>query len=95
MCWSASLTWENSYYEKTAIALAEEALLVMRILNGIDRFRVVFDDESLVAAAGLLVAGTLMKRLGLEGLLDETVRLGDRPGEPVREGKSCLWWLRC
>ena len=50
------------------------------IPNDIDRLGVVFDDESLVADAGLLVAGTLMSRLGLERLLDETVRLGDRVG---------------
>ena len=54
--------------------------MVNRIPNDIDRLGVVFDDGSLVADAGLLVAGTLMSRLGLEQLLDETVRLGDRPG---------------
>ena len=48
--------------------------------NDVDRLGVVFDDGSLVADAGLLVAGTLMSRLGLERLLDETVRLGDRVG---------------
>ena len=48
--------------------------------RGIDRLAVAFDEESLVSDAGLLLVGTLMKRLGLEGLLDETVRLGDRPG---------------
>ena len=40
----------------------------------------VFDDEGLVADAGLLVAGTLMDRLGLEDLVDRTVRLGGRVG---------------
>ena len=48
--------------------------------NDVDRLGVVFDDGSLVADAGLLVAGTLMSRLGLEQLLDETVRLGGRVG---------------
>ena len=48
--------------------------------SDVDRLGVVFDDGSLVADAGLLVAGTLMARLGLEQLLDETVRLGDRVG---------------
>ena len=51
-----------------------------RIPNDIDRLGVVFDDGSLVADAGLFVAGTLMSRLGLEQLLDETVRLGGRVG---------------
>ena len=34
--------------------------------NNVDRLGVVFDDGSLVADAGLLAAGTLMARLGLE-----------------------------
>ena len=46
----------------------------------IDRFGVTFDDESLVADAGLVVVATLMDRLGLESLVDETVRLGGRVG---------------
>lgn len=46
----------------------------------IDRLKVVFDDEGLVADAGLLAAGTLMDRLGLEELVDEWVRLGGRVG---------------
>ena len=44
------------------------------ISGGVDGIEVVFDDESLVADAGLLVAGTLMGRLGLEAMLDEVVR---------------------
>ncbi len=48
--------------------------------SDIDRLRVTFDEDSLVSDAGLLVAGTLMSRLGLEQLVDETVRLGDRRG---------------
>ena len=46
----------------------------------IDGLKVVFDDEGLVADAGLLVAAVLMDRLGLEELVDETVRLGGRVG---------------
>ncbi len=48
--------------------------------SDVDRLGVVFDEGSLVADAGLLVAGVLMSRLGLERLLDETVRLGGRGG---------------
>ena len=44
------------------------------ISGGIDRIKAVFDDDSLVADAGLLPAGTVMARLGLERLLDEVVR---------------------
>ena len=40
------------------------------VSQNIDRYGVVFDDESLVADAGLLVAGTLMDRLGLEDVVD-------------------------
>ena len=59
-----------------------------RISDVGDRLRVVFDEESLVADAGLLMAGTLISRRGLERLLDETVRLGGRVGgsRPGRKG---------
>ncbi len=46
----------------------------------IDRFGVVFDDESLVADAGLLVAGTLLSRLGVAAIVDRVVCLSGRPG---------------
>ena len=48
------------------------------ISGGIDGLEPVFDDASLVADAGLLLAGTVMERLGLEALIDETVRLDGR-----------------
>ena len=51
-----------------------------RVSQRIDRLEVVFDDESLVADGGLLAAGTLMDRLGLEELWDEMLRLGNRVG---------------
>ncbi len=63
--------------------------MVNRIPKDVDRLGVVFDDGSLVADAGLLVAATLMKRLGLEQLLVETVRLGDRVGGS-RPGRKVL-----
>ena len=44
------------------------------VSHKLDRFGVVFDDESLVADAGLLAAATLMGRLGLASLVDATVR---------------------
>ena len=50
------------------------------VSRNIDRFGVVFDDESLVADAGLLAAGVLMGRLGVVSLVDATVRLGRRVG---------------
>ena len=44
------------------------------IAGGIDGIEAVFDDESLVADAGLLLAGTVMDRLGLVAMIDEVVR---------------------
>src|SRR5215211_938585 len=48
-----------------------------------------FDDERLVANAGLLLTSTLSRRLGLERLVDETVDLGERPGA-ARPGRKTL-----
>ena len=60
-----------------------------RIPGDIDRLAVAFDEESLVSDAGLLAVGTLMSWLGLEGLLDETVRMGGRVGGS-RPGRKIL-----
>lgn len=43
-----------------------------------DRIGVIFDEPSLVADAGLIVPATLMVRLGLEALVDKTLRLTGR-----------------
>ena len=59
-----------------------------RVSHGIDRLDVIFDEPNLVANAGLLLVATLTERLGLEALIDSTVRLvgrvgGARPGRKV------------
>ena len=59
-----------------------------RVSHGIERVQVTFDDEHLVANAGLLLVSTLAVRLQLERLVNETVRLsgrigGSRPGRKV------------
>jgi hypothetical protein len=54
-----------------------------------DRSTVVFDDERVVANAGIVLAVTLARRLGIEALVDRTVRLGDRPGAS-RPGRKVL-----
>ena len=59
-----------------------------RVSHGIDRIDATFDDPNLVANAGLLLVSTLTQRLGLETLIDSTVRLigrigGARPGRKV------------
>lgn len=58
------------------------------VSRGIDPIEVTFDDPNLVANAGLLVVATLVSRLGLERLINGTVRLvgrvgGARPGRKV------------
>jgi Transposase DDE domain group 1 len=54
-----------------------------------DSVAVEFDDERLVANAGVLLTRTLIERLGLERLVDETVDLGDRPGAARPGRKVC------
>ncbi len=58
------------------------------VSHAIDRLEVTFDDDSLVANAGLVLPATLMVRLGLEALVNRTVRMvgrvgGARPGRKV------------
>src|SRR3954468_16306445 len=57
-----------------------------------DRFVVAFDDERVVANAGVMLPALLASRLGIEALVDERVDLGDRPGaaNPGREGMTMV-----
>ena len=51
------------------------------MVNGLpDATRVRFDDERAVANAGVLLPAVLADRLGIEGLVDGMVDLGDREG---------------
>ena len=59
------------------------------VSQSIDRVEAIFDDESLVADAGLIVPATLISRLGLEALIDENVRLVGRVGG-ARPGRKTL-----
>ena len=54
-----------------------------------DRTRVVFDDERVLVNAGVVLAVTLARRLGIEALIDRTVPLGGRPGAS-RPGRKVL-----
>jgi hypothetical protein len=61
---------------------------VTPVSHVIDRIEATFDDANLVANAGLLLSATLSGRLGLEGLIDDTVKLlgrvgGAHPGSKV------------
>lgn len=51
-----------------------------RVSQSLDRVHVTFDDDNLVANAGLLLPATLTERLGLETLINATVRLDGRVG---------------
>jgi hypothetical protein len=53
---------------------------VSRVSRAIDAIEVTFDDETLVADAGLIIPATLLVRLGLEALINQTVRLVGRAG---------------
>ena len=48
--------------------------------HNLDRVDVIFDDEHLVANAGLMLPATLAQHLGLRELFDEHVDLGDAAG---------------
>ncbi|MDQ1490385.1 MAG: hypothetical protein QOJ23_2899 [Actinomycetota bacterium] len=52
----------------------------MRSSHVLDRLAVTFDDEHVVAHAGLVLTGSLAAGLGIEALADEIVDLGRRPG---------------
>jgi hypothetical protein len=57
--------------------------------RALDRIDAAFDDERAVANAGVLLAATLAERLELERLIDQAVRLGERPGA-ARAGAKVL-----
>ncbi|MHB8398581.1 MAG: IS1380 family transposase [Candidatus Limnocylindrales bacterium] len=52
----------------------------MRSSHSLDRLDVAFDDDRLVAEAGLLLPATLAAHLGLRELVDAHLDLGDKPG---------------
>ena len=52
----------------------------MRSSHSLDRLDTAFDDDRLVADAGLLLPATLAQHLGLKDLVDEHLDLGDKPG---------------
>ncbi len=52
----------------------------MQSSHALDRTEITFDDTHAVANAGLVLTTTLAERLGLEGLVNEMVDLGDHPG---------------
>jgi len=61
----------------------------MQSSHELDRTEITFDDDHAVADAGLALTATLASRLGLEDLIDETVRLGGRAAA-ARPGRKVL-----
>src|ERR1700675_15030 len=57
-----------------------EALSVSSVSRGLDRITVTFDEPNLVANAGLVLVASLVARLGLEQLVNATLRLSGRVG---------------
>ncbi len=55
----------------------------------LDSVGVAFDDERLVANAGLVLIATLGRRLGIEQMVDKMVRLGERAGA-AQPGRKVL-----
>jgi len=52
----------------------------MRSSHSLDRLETAFDDDRLVADAGLLLPATMAHHLGLKALVDEHVRLAEAAG---------------
>lgn len=59
----------------------------MRSSHTLDRLGVAFDDDRLVADAGLHLPATLAAHLGLRQLVDRHLDLGDKPGQANRGDK--------
>jgi Transposase DDE domain group 1 len=55
----------------------------------LDSVEVEFDDERLIANAGLVLIATLGRRLGIEQMVDRMVRLGERAGA-AQPGRKVL-----
>ena len=80
---------------EAAAALYQEVTHMVKVSAGSvrpDSVGVEFDDERLIANAGLLLIATLSRRLGIEGLVDELVDLGERAGA-ARPGRKVLTLL--
>ena len=73
------LTWENDGYH-TTFDPESGGTFSMPSSHSLDRIGVTFDDERLVANAGLIAPATLAQHLGLRELFDTVRRPGRRPG---------------
>lgn len=60
------------------------------VSHSIDRLSATFDDPSLIANAGLLLPMTIASRLGVETLVNATVRIRAGNGAGSRPGRKLL-----
>jgi hypothetical protein len=60
---------------------------VRPVSRGIDRIQVTFDEDNLVANAGLLLVATVVRRLGLEALVNALVRIPPREAASSRDAR--------
>ena len=63
--------------------------MLFRSSRNLDTITVMFDDDNLVANAGLILPATLAQQLGLEALIDDRVRLTN-PSAGFRPGRKAL-----
>jgi len=73
------LSWENVVTDATW-SPELEGTFQMQVSRRFGSVKVDFDDERLVANAGLFAPATLAERLGFKELLDESIDLGDVAG---------------
>ncbi len=69
--------------------MVNDETAVVSVPSSLDSVRVAFDDRHSVSDAGLVLPGTLAGRMGLEGLIDRCVDLGDRAGG-FRPGRKVM-----
>ena len=93
ICWwycreRCPLSSENGGSDTTQSG-SQEGTFQIRVSRSLDTVAVMFDDDNLVANAGLILPATLAQHLGLETLINERVRLTDSSAG-LRPGRKAL-----
>ena len=68
---------------------SQEGTFQMRSSRSLDTVAVMFDDDNLVANAGLILPATLVQHLDLEALINAKIHLADRSAG-FRPGRQAL-----
>lgn len=71
---NALLTWDNAVWEQSQKP-GQKGIYQMRSSYNLSRLETVFDEDNLVANAGLLAPAALAQKLGLAESIDERVQL--------------------